>query len=111
MRRVASTSSATLEGVADANIATITALRDYVLLGRLRLPVGADDRLAKAADGPGFTDEVRLWLDAFRESLNLIDDFERKSRLATPSRRAYREVAEATTLMLDALVEAVTPGA
>lgn len=108
---VTSTNSATLEGVAHANIATINALRDYVLLGRLDLPAGADDRLAKAADAPSFGGEVRLWLDAFRESLGLIDDFERKARLATPSRRAYREVAEATTLMLDALIAAVTPGA
>lgn len=106
-----STNSASLEAVVAANVATINALRDFVLLNRLDLPAGADARLSRAADRPGFAGEVRLWLDAFRESLGLIDDFERKSRLAKPSRRAYREVAEATTLMLEALIAAVTPAA
>ena len=39
---VSSTNSATIEGVAHANIATINALRDYALLGRLDLPAGAE---------------------------------------------------------------------
>ena len=104
------TSSPSLHGLVSVNIETINALRDFLLLKRLVLPDSADQRLATVLQDPGALAEVRVWLDAFRDSLVLIDDFVRASVRQTPTTHAYREVAEATTRMLDALVDALTAG-
>lgn len=104
------TKAPSLQSVVAGNIDTINALRDFALLKHLELPDMVDSRLDKALAQPDALEEVEVWLDAFRDSLLLIDDFVRASQRQAPTTYAYREVAEATNRMLEALIAALATG-